>query len=200
MHVRFGHPRCCLALAILLAGCAAPPSQPTAAPQATSAASTSAPAAVSPAASPSIARPEASPSPATSPSPRAALPSGPVQLGSLTFNNRGLQDARGKDGLELEADDFYFRPTFIQGTPGQKLKLEIANEGKVQHNFSLEAQQIDQNIAPDGTIEVEVTVPPSGALRFFCKFHVGQGMNGELLAGDAQPQPVSATPGAGPGY
>jgi plastocyanin len=115
-----------------------------------------------------------------------------VQLGSLTFNNHGLQDAKGKDEFELEVDDFYFEPTFIQGNPGQKLELEIENEGKVEHNFSLEAQQIDQNIAPDGKIEVDVTFPQSGVVRFYCKFHAGQGMNGELLAGAAQPQPVSA--------
>ncbi|MCC7105074.1 MAG: cupredoxin domain-containing protein [Chloroflexi bacterium] len=203
MHLRNPGPRSVAALAALvLAGCATPTASPTSTPTAPAAAPTAPPTAGptrAPVAASPAAGPLASPVAAASPSP-GTLALGTLQLGSLAFNNRGLENATGKDELELEADDFYFRPTFIRGRPGQKLKLEIENEGRVQHNFSLEAQRIDQNIAPDGKLEVEVTFPASGALRFYCKFHAGQGMNAELLAGDAQPQPVPATQGGQAGY
>jgi predicted lipoprotein with Yx(FWY)xxD motif len=35
-------------------------------------------------------------------------------------------------------------------------------------------------------------LPQSGVLLFICKLHTTQGMNGELLVGDAQPQAASA--------
>ena len=96
----------------------------------------------------------------------------------------------GKPDVELETDDFYFSPTFLRGSPGQKLTLRIGNQGKETHNLSISGQQLDQDIAPNQEVNVQVTLPPSGALRFFCKYHAGEGMNGQLLAGDATPQPV----------
>ncbi|MCC6179324.1 MAG: cupredoxin domain-containing protein [Chloroflexi bacterium] len=196
-------------LLALLAGCSGSSTTPTSPP-----ASTAAPAPTAPL-KPTIAAPAAPPSPtigsaaspqtpaspiaAASPlapasptaSPQAALPEGEVRLGSFTFNNHGLKDARGTDELELEADDFYFEPTFVRGTPGQKLTLEIENEGAAEHTFTIPGQQIDTVLQPGGKADVAVTVPNSGALRFYCRFHTSLGMNGELLAGDAPPQPVS---------
>lgn len=116
-----------------------------------------------------------------------------LQLGNVRYANRGTKDVKGMSTLELEADDFYFGPTFLQGTPGQQLKLVIKNEGKAPHTFTIAEQQIDQTIQPGGTAELTVAMPASGALRFYCKFHAAQGMNGELLAGDATPQPASST-------
>jgi plastocyanin len=97
----------------------------------------------------------------------------------------------GQAELDLEADNYYFAPTFLRGVPSQRLALEVENESGTLHNFSIPEQQVDQNILPKGTVKVEVTIPPSGAVRFFCKFHAPLGMNGELLAGDAMPQAVS---------
>ena len=86
--------------------------------------------------------------------------------------------------------DYSFNPTFLRGSPGQNLTLRIANKGEEEHNFSLSAQQVDKDIAPSSTVDVAVMFPSSGVLRFFCKYHVGLGMNGQLLADDATPQPV----------
>jgi plastocyanin len=104
--------------------------------------------------------------------------------------------------LNIEADSNYFAPTFLRGQPGQKLTLEIENESSAQHNFSLTAQGIDRDVPPKGKAMVEVTFPQSGALHFFCKYHTGSGMNGELLIGEATPQaPATASaPQAPYGY
>jgi len=45
--------------------------------------------------------------------------------------------------LDLEADNYYFEPTFLRGTPGQKLKVEIENESSTVHNFSIPDQHLD---------------------------------------------------------
>ena len=68
--------------------------------------------------------------------------------------------------------------------------MRIANKGEEEHNFSLSVQQVDKDIAPAATAEIAVMFPSSGVLRFFCKYHVALGMNGQLLAGDATPQPI----------
>ena len=99
-----------------------------------------------------------------------------------------VKDVTGLAELHLEADEYYFEPAFLQGTPGQKLKLEIENESATLHSFTIPEQNLDLNIPPKGKVVVEVTFPPSGMVRFFCKFHAALGMDGELLTGDAKPR------------
>jgi YVTN family beta-propeller protein len=114
-----------------------------------------------------------------------------ITLGTLTFSDHGTKDVKGQGELDLEADDYYFAPTFLRGAPGPTLPLEIENESGTLHNFTIPGQNIDKDIPPKAKVKVEVTIPPSGAVHFWCKFHTALGMNGELLAGDAAPQSVS---------
>jgi YVTN family beta-propeller protein len=127
---------------------------------------------------------------ATTPTTAVQPPGQPIKLGELTFADHGTKDVKGQTELELEADDYYFAPTFLRGTPGQTLTLEIENESGTLHNLSIPALHLDKDIPPKGKVHVQVTMPQSGAVHFFCKFHTAMGMNGELLAGDATPQPV----------
>lgn len=120
-------------------------------------------------------------------------------LGNQPVNDHGTQDVAGKTELEFETDDFYFGPTFLKGTPGQKLTLKVENEGKSVHNFSLSDQNVDTDIKAGGDATVEITFPESGVALFFCKYHRGQGMVGELLTGDATPAAVSASTGGAAG-
>jgi YVTN family beta-propeller protein len=118
-----------------------------------------------------------------------------IKPGALTFSDHGTKDVKGQAELDLEADDYYFAPTFLRGEPGQKLALEVENESGMLHNISLPEQHIDADIPPKGKVKVQVTIPPSGVVHFFCKFHGALGMNGELLAGNAAPQPTSQRSG-----
>src|SRR5439155_812380 len=61
----------------------------------------------------------------------AAAPSGKsksITLGGVTYADHGTKDVRNRSKLELEADDYYFSPTFLQGTPGQRLTLVVESE------------------------------------------------------------------------
>jgi plastocyanin len=98
-----------------------------------------------------------------------------------------VKDVTGLAELDLEADEYYFEPAFLRGTPGQKLKLEIENGSSTLHSFTIPEQKLDMNIPPKGKVVVEVTFPPSGVVRFFCRFHSALGMEGELLTGGAKP-------------
>jgi predicted lipoprotein with Yx(FWY)xxD motif len=115
-----------------------------------------------------------------------------VTLGDQTFTEKGTKDASGMASLEIEADNFYFEPTFVRGTAGQRLTLQVTNDSSTLHNISVPALLIDKDIAANSNAEVDVTLPQSGVLLFICKLHTAQGMNGELLVGDAQPQAASA--------
>jgi plastocyanin len=100
---------------------------------------------------------------------------------SGTVNDKGTKTVSGSS-LELEADDFYFKPTFVDAKPGTKLTIEIENEGKNTHTFTIDSANVDQEIAPGKKGEVSVTVPASGNLNFYCRFHRGSGMQGAIVA------------------
>ena len=116
---------------------------------------------------------------------QASAPSSGAQ--SMTFNDHGTVDVRGKGEVDVEADDGYFEPTFLRGSPGQTLKLVVENESSALHNVSIPGLGVDTNVPPHASAEIEVTFPQSGSTTFFCKFHTALGMNGALLVGDATP-------------
>jgi plastocyanin len=138
--------------------------------------------------SPSASEPAAT-SPSASPEPSSSASEsggGKITIGTDLANDHGSADASGMSSLEVELDEegaeFYFEPTVITGTPGQSLTLELANEGSALHNFSLTEQNIDTDVPAGGTDDVTVTIPGSGFVEFFCKYHKALGMVGELKA------------------
>jgi plastocyanin len=110
---------------------------------------------------------------------------GSITIGSDKATNKGTQDISGKSTFELEMDNdngkFYFKPTVLKGTAGQQLTLTLKNEGNTVHNFSLvgsEANGVDVQAGQEGSMQV--TLPQSGFVEFFCKYHRSLGMVGEL--------------------
>jgi plastocyanin len=152
-----------LALSVLAAACGSSSDAGSSSPS--SATSSSAPA------------PSPTASETTSPS---ASEGGQITIGGDTANDHGTKDATGMSELPVELDDFYFEPTVITGDPGQSIKLELENEGQALHNFTLTDQQIDQDVAAGQSSNVTVTIPQSGEVQFFCKYHKSLGMVGGL--------------------
>jgi plastocyanin len=105
---------------------------------------------------------------------------GQITINGDKANDHGSTDVSGKDETELEADNFYFEPTTLTGTAGETLKLELKNEGTTEHNFSIDDQNLDQDIEAGEDAEVSVTFPDSGVLEFYCKYHKSSGMVGQL--------------------
>jgi YVTN family beta-propeller protein len=119
------------------------------------------------------------------PGTQAGSPSGGTQ--AMAANDHGTVDVRGKDEIDVEADDDYFEPTYLRGAPGQTLKMVVENESSSLHNVSIPGLGVDTNVPPHASAEIEVTFPQSGSSPFFCKFHAALGMKGALLVGDATP-------------
>ena len=103
-----------------------------------------------------------------------------MTIARLSANDHGSKQVSGT--AEVELDDFYFDPTVLKAKPGAKVTLNLKNEGKVKHNFDLDPQKIDQDIDPGKSATVTVTIPKSGQLSFFCKYHKSMGMAGALQA------------------
>jgi plastocyanin len=69
-----------------------------------------------------------------------------------------------------------------QRRPRRFVTLELKNEGKTEHNFSIDDQMIDQDLEAGESAKVTVTIPQSGEVSFYCKYHKSQGMAGALSA------------------
>jgi plastocyanin len=108
---------------------------------------------------------------------------GTIPIGDDQANDHGESDVTGKDELKIEQDDFYFEPTVVAGSAGQSLKIELDNEGSVQHTFTIDDQSIDVAVDAGADATVDVTFPDSGIVEFYCRFHHGSGMAGELKVG-----------------
>lgn len=108
----------------------------------------------------------------------------PVTLeGKVT--NKGTKTVKnGK--VSIEADDFYFKSTFLKAKPGSTVTVSLKNDGKTQHTFTIDALGIDRALVPEQSATVTVTLPATGATNFYCRFHgpegSNQGMQGALFS------------------
>jgi len=101
----------------------------------------------------------------------------------------GTRDVQGERSLRLVMSGFpniaespYFSPSILVGSPGERIRLTIVNRSLVPftHNFTLTKEKIDHDIPWKTSYVVSVTFPESGALFFYCKYHVALGQVGEL--------------------
>ena len=126
---------------------------------------------------------------------------GKKTIAGVQANDHGTKTARSSGKTEVELDDFYFKPTVLQGKPGEQVKLELKNEGKMEHTFTIDSQEIDQDLQPGDEAEVMVTIPKSGAVSFYCKFHKSSGMAGALaVSGNTGGGGGGTTTSGGKGY
>jgi plastocyanin len=87
---------------------------------------------------------------------------------------------------ELELYDFRFDPKTVKAKPGQKITVELKNEGKVEHNFTVSSLNLDKDLEAGKKSNVTLTVPKSGNLQFFCKYHkVSHNMVGSFAVAGA---------------
>jgi plastocyanin len=122
---------------------------------------------------------------------------GQINAAGVQANDHGSKSASGETKVEI--DNYYFQPTVLKGTPGQKVTLELDNEGSVEHTFTVDSQGIDKQLQPGDEAKVTVTIPKSGAVSFYCKFHKNEGMAGALVAKGSSPSSGSGGGSSGGG-
>ena len=121
---------------------------------------------------PTVTDPEAT-SEATS-SPQESPQGSPAEYndeGTETFEDTTFE-------VEVELDDFYFKPTFIKSPGGATATLKLHNEGEATHTFTVDALDVDEELEAGATKEIEVEIGTETRYEFYCRFHQGQGMRG----------------------
>ena len=112
--------------------------------------------------------------------PAGAKSSKPVSIDGKV-NAKGAKDISSTKSasIEIEADDYYFNPTFVKVQPGEKVRITLKNEGSAVHTFTSDGLSIDHDVAAGKSAKVTLTVPSSGtAFEFHCSFHGDMGMKG----------------------
>ena len=124
---------------------------------------------------------------ATTPGAGDATSPGTSPQATSTINNQGQLDATGMPSFSIELGDNYFKPTFIKGTPGQALNIELENEGANPHTFTIASLNIDHQVAAGQKLEINLTLPQGGSadVAFVCRFHEALGMRGAFFFGAA---------------
>ena len=85
------------------------------------------------------------------------------------------------DAPIVTARDFAFSPGEVPGAPGTTVTVRVVNEGSIPHTFTIDAAGVDELIDPGSAAVVEVELPASLPLGFYCRFHP-DGMVGRFVA------------------
>lgn len=83
--------------------------------------------------------------------------------------------------LDLELDNFYFEPTYIKAPGASTVMVKLENHGDVEHNFSIEALNVDKDVEPKKGTEFELKLGTETRYNFFCKYHENMGMRGAFM-------------------
>src|SRR6185503_129854 len=74
---------------------------------------------------------------------------GTTTIAGMQTESHGTKDVSGETGkVEIELYDDYFEPTVLKGKPGQKVELELKNEGNNPHTLTISDQMVDQEVQP----------------------------------------------------
>jgi plastocyanin len=130
--------------------------------------------------------------------PVSAASKAPVKLGQKV-TIKGTKDVSSKSSakLTMELDDKYFAPTFIKAKAGEKITLEMENDGNLPHTFTSDGLAVDQQVDPGKSAKLTFTVPSNGQVfQFHCTFHETAGMVGGVYTkagASANATPTSPT-------
>jgi len=113
-----------------------------------------------------------------------------VVLGAAACGGGGGSSGSGSGKKSVGMSDYYFQPGQVVGPAGKKITIALTNTGTVEHNFTLDQQGVSKDVEPGKDAEVTVTVPKTGTLTFYCKYHRARGMTGVL---SSSTKPTSST-------
>lgn len=85
----------------------------------------------------------------------------------------------GGGPLFIDVKEFRFTPRDIAPSPGTDHNLSFTNSGARTHTVTLPVLNIDQSIAPGGSISLSSSYS-AGRYTFFCKLHKKKKMRGTI--------------------
>lgn len=103
----------------------------------------------------------------------------PVQGYSAPINDKGVATAES-GAMTINANDFFFQPTCVRSDGGDTVTLKVTNTGSILHNVTIADQNVDLDVPPGGSVEVQVKIAAAPVV-YVCKFHRTAGMVGAVL-------------------
>ena len=117
------------------------------------------------------------------PPPDYGTESTPSATGEVTASDHGTKTFTEQSfTVEVEMDnedgDFYFEPTFIKSPGGATATVKLHNEGDIQHTFTIDDLEVDEELAPNEQKTITVDIGTESRYEFSCRFHANSGMRG----------------------
>ena len=110
----------------------------------------------------------------------AAMAGTVLLLAGCTGGGEATDDGGPAD---LTAEDFSFSPTELTATVGEEAAFEVANDGDVPHNVTIEELDVDEDVDAGEHTFVTVTPEEPGEFEFYCALHPEQ-MTGTLTVSE----------------
>jgi plastocyanin len=102
--------------------------------------------------------------------------------------------ARGQAVVTMRGQAFV--PRVLAIVPGRQIQVRISNDSWLHHTFTVPTATVDVELDPGQDVTVRLDISRGQSLRFFCRFHHAQGMQGLLVAGDSTRATGGPTEGA----
>jgi plastocyanin len=85
----------------------------------------------------------------------------------------------GPDAVAMVARDNTFEPARLELPAGEKVEIEITNEGGTTHDFTVESLELSTGPIEEGAVATATLTVPEGETTFVCSIHGG--MDGVIV-------------------
>jgi plastocyanin len=96
-----------------------------------------------------------------------------------------VSDEGSSPSVAVTIVDSAFEPATIEADGGAEVTVALENTGALDHTFTIDDQEVDEELDAGATSEVVVDLPESGTLSFYCRFHRVAGMEGSFTVADS---------------
>ncbi len=106
-----------------------------------------------------------------------------VLTGCFAKQNTREEAPAGEQGTQEVGIDLVnaaFAPKAIEARAGQPLIVELHNKGFTAHTFTSEQLGVDVVLERGQDRTITISPQPAGTNRFYCRFHQGEGMRGQV--------------------
>ncbi|NCU18883.1 cupredoxin domain-containing protein [Bacillus sp. P1(2020)] len=83
--------------------------------------------------------------------------------------------------IEVSLNDNYFNPNDINLKAEKPVTLNLKNNGKKPHSFTIKDLKIDVELQPGETKKLTLRSPNKGTYELICRFHQSEGMVGKVI-------------------
>jgi plastocyanin len=98
----------------------------------------------------------------------------------VRFTGTGLAGATSST-ITVRENGFAFTPRVIEAPPSARVTIRVVNDSWTRHSFTMQRPAVDLMLGAGDIGTVTFTVPASGDIPYYCRFHQALGMNGQFI-------------------